>query len=409
MRKESATRETINETAAQAQQVAASAGLVYVSDAEPGIRRRRKGKRFSYVTPNNRPITDETELKRIASIAIPPAYEDVWICPNPRGHIQATGRDARRRKQYRYHPQWTTVRDSAKFDRMIEFGEGLPTLRRRLRRDLAARGLPREKVLAVIVTLLDVTRVRIGNPEYARDNNSYGLTTLRDRHVRFVRDGRAVMQFHGKGGAPHEVAIDDKRLARIVRSCQELPGQQLFQYIDDEGNRHPVTSQLVNEYLRDAMGAEFTAKDFRTWGATLRAIALMAATPLPEKISERTLKFCITTAIKQVAQELRNTPAICRKSYINPIVFLAWRNGSLHKAIKDELTSTPRRAEKLALTFLRREAKRATEAEVKRVPQRATAPASNRRAARRRAPARLRPQIRHARKPTHATHRSAQP
>ncbi|MGH6612128.1 MAG: DNA topoisomerase IB [Burkholderiaceae bacterium] len=405
MRKESTAKalETVNEAVVEAQQMAASAGLIYVSDTEPGIRRLRKGKRFAYVSPNNRPLTDEAELKRIAGLAIPPAYEDVWICRSPRGHIQATGRDARRRKQYRYHPEWTTVRDSAKFERMIEFGEALPKLRRRLRHDLALKSLPREKVLAVIISLLDATRVRIGNPEYARDNKSFGLTTLRDRHVRFIRDGRAVMQFSGKGGAPHEVVIDDKRLARIVRSCQDLPGQQLFQYVDDEGNRHPVSSEQVNDYLRDVMGSEFTAKDFRTWGATLRAIALMAATPLPEKVSESALKSPITAAIKQVAQELRNTPAICRKSYINPIVFLAWRSGSLHKAIRDNMSAAPRKAETLALAFLRREAKRAEK--LAKEPLESVL----KRSLRRQGKARRRPQTRRARTPTRAAHQSARP
>lgn len=390
--------QAISDAAAEAQQMAVSAGLIYVSDAEPGFRRVRKRKRFEYLQPNAKPLNDEAELKRIASLAIPPAYEEVWICRDPRGHIQATGRDARRRKQYRYHPEWTTVRDGAKFERMIEFGEALPKLRRKLRRDLAQTGLPREKVLAVIVSLLDATRVRVGNPEYARENKSFGLTTLRDRHVRFIRDGRAIMQFNGKGGAEHEIVIDDKRLARIVRRCQELPGQQLFQYVDGTGSRRPISSDQVNEYLRNAMGAEFTAKDFRTWGATLRAIALMAATPLPEQVSERALKTSITAAIKQIAQELRNTPAVCRKSYINPIVFVAWRQGSLHKAIKENVATAPRKAEQLALAFLRSEARRATRlaAAEKKAPRRPPA-----------APGRL--QTRRARPPTRVTHRSARP
>ncbi len=198
-----------------------------------------------------------------------PAYEDVWICRKPNGHLQATGRDARGRKQYRYHPKWRLLRDGAKFERMPAFGEALPRLRRRLRRDLALPGLPREKVLAVIVSLLDATRVRIGNAEYARDNDSYGLTTLRNRHVQFVRDGRLLFRFRGKGGAEHEIAVDDKRLARLVRHCHELPGQRLFQYVDETGERRPIDSDQVNLYLKEAMGDDFTAKDFRTWGATL--------------------------------------------------------------------------------------------------------------------------------------------
>lgn len=350
---------TPSETTAEAAEMAAAAGLIYVSDAEPGIRRRRKGRRFVYVKPDGSPLTDAAELKRIASLAIPPAYEDVWICAKARGHLQATGHDARRRKQYRYHPEWRIKRDGAKFERMVEFGEALPRLRRRLRRDLARPGLPREKVLAVVVSLLDATLIRIGNTEYARDNASYGLTTLRNRHVQFIRAGRALLRFRGKGGAEHEVVIDDKRLARIVRYCQELPGQQLFQYVDDEGNRRPVDSGQVNDYLREAMGADFTAKDFRTWGATLRAIFLMASTPLPEDAGEHALNACIAAAVKQVAAELRNTPAVCRKSYINPVVFAAWRCGALHEAIRANVVAAPRKAERHALAFLRRQARAA--------------------------------------------------
>ena len=348
---------TPSETTAEAAAMAAAAGLIYVTDAEPGIRRRRKNGRFVYTKPGGTALADAAELKRIASLAIPPAYEDVWICVKARGHLQATGRDARKRKQYRYHAEWRVKRDGAKFERMVQFGEALPRLRLRLRRDLGRPGLPREKVLAVVVSLLDATLIRIGNTEYARDNNSFGLTTLRNRHVQFIRAGRALLRFRGKGGAEHEVVIDDKRLARCVRHCQELPGQQLFQYVDDEGNHRPVDSGQVNDYLRDAMGADFTAKDFRTWGATLRAISLMAATPLPEEPSETALKSCIVTAIKQVAVELRNTPAVCRKSYINPIVFDAWRSGALHAAMMANVATAPRKAERHALVFLRRQAR----------------------------------------------------
>jgi DNA topoisomerase I len=342
---------------AMAAEMAVAAGLVYVSDSDPGIRRLRKRRTFTYIKPDDRPLVAGVELARIARLAIPPAYEEVWICTNPRGHLQATGRDARRRKQYRYHPEWRLLRDGAKFERMIEFGEALPRLRQRLRHDLAQPGLPREKVLAVIVSLLDATRVRIGNAEYARDNNSYGLTTLRNRHVQFIRDGRLVFRFRGKGGADHEVPVDDRRLAKLVRRCHELPGQRLFQYVGEDGDRHPIDSDQVNAYLRDIMGDDFTAKDFRTWGATLRAIALMAATPLPEAASERALNECIGAAVKTVAAELRNTPAVCRKSYINPVVFVAWRSGSLHKSIREDITAAPRKAERLALSFLRRQSR----------------------------------------------------
>jgi DNA topoisomerase IB len=347
----------IKEPVAEAAEMAVAAGLVYVSDSDPGIRRLRKGNDFAYVRPDDSPLVAAAELARIASLAIPPAYDDVWICTDRRGHLQATGRDARRRKQYRYHPKWRLLRDGAKFERMVEFGEALPRLRLRLRRDLALPGLPREKVLAVIVSLLDATWVRIGNAEYARDNNSYGLTTLKNRHVQFIRDGRLLFRFRGKGGADHEIALDDKRLVKLVRHCHQLPGQRLFQYLDEDGGRRPIDSGQVNAYLREVMGADFTAKDFRTWGATLRAIALMTATPLPEAPSERALNECIVAVVKEVASELRNTPAVCRKSYINPVVFAAWRSGSLHKAIREDITAAPRKAERLALGFLRRQSR----------------------------------------------------
>lgn len=345
-----------SERSEQSDAVLAAAGLVYVSDTAPGIRRVRQDDKFVYMLAADRQVTDEAELKRIASLAIPPAYEDVWICKNPRGHLQATGRDARSRKQYRYHPKWRLFRDGAKFERMPAFGEALPRLRRRLRRDLALPGLPREKVLAVIVGLLDATRVRIGNAEYARDNDSYGLTTLRNRHVQFVRDGRLLFRFRGKGGAEHEIPVDDKRLVRLVRHCHQLPGQRLFQYVDEAGEHRPIDSDQVNQYLKEATGDDFTAKDFRTWGATLRAIAIMHATLLPEPAGERALNACIVDAVKQVASDLRNTPAVCRKSYINPLVFEAWRSGALHKGIGEKIAGAPRRAERLVPAFLRRQA-----------------------------------------------------
>ena len=351
----------LSERTAESKAILAAAGLVYVSDASPGIRRVRQRDKFVYMLGDEQ-LTDEAELKRIASLAIPPAYEDVWICRKPNGHLQATGRDARGRKQYRYHPKWRQLRDGAKFERMPAFGEALPRLRRRLRRDLALPGLPREKVLAVIVSLLDATRVRIGNAEYARDNDSYGLTTLRNRHVQFVRDGRLLFRFRGKGGAEHEIAVDDKRLARLVRHCHELPGQRLFQYVDETGERRPIDSDQVNQYLKEAMGDDFTAKDFRTWGATLRAIAIMHGTPLPDPASERALKACIVDAVKQVASDLRNTPTVCRKSYINPLVFDAWRSGALHKGIGERIAGAPRRAERLVPAFLRQQARRAKRA-----------------------------------------------
>ena len=338
--------------------MALEAGLVYVSDEEPGFRRLRAGKGFRYLTPGNRRLAAPKELKRILSLAIPPAYRDVWICTRARGHLQATGRDARGRKQYRYHPQWREVRDGAKFERMVAFGDALPRLRRRLKSDLALPGLRREKVLAVIVSLLDATRIRIGNAEYARTNKSFGLTTLRNRHVSFIRDGRAVLNFRGKGGVQHDIVIDDRRIAQIMRKCQELPGQHLFQYIADEGHRCPVDSGAVNEYLHETMGGDFTAKDFRTWGATLHAITLLACTPLPDNLSERACKRGISLVVKQVAERLRNTPAVCRKSYIDPTIFDTWRSGVIHKSFNGNLkVAGSRKAETLVLAFLRRQAK----------------------------------------------------
>lgn len=345
----------------EAERHARESGLIYVSDAEPGIRRQRKGKGFVYFGPDDRVIDDEQVLSRIRSLAIPPAYTDVWICTHERGHIQATGRDARRRKQYRYHPKWRSTRDHGKFTRMIEFGSGLPKLRRRLKRDLALAGLPKDKVLAVVITLLDETLIRVGNEEYARTNKSYGLTTLRNRHVKFLRDGRATFSFRGKSGKPHEVVLDDKRLARILRHVQQLPGQQLFQYVDDDGTHQPVDSGIVNDYLRAAMcenGSEgFTAKDFRTWGATLRALAYLASHNCEQEMSEREFKRCVVATAAAVAAMLGNTAAVCRKSYINPVVFDAWRTGAVSKAVPRTALS-PRRLEKAALTLLRREARR---------------------------------------------------
>jgi DNA topoisomerase-1 len=356
------------EPTAEALAHAREARLRYVSHAEPGIRREREadGKTFKYFGPDGKEITDEEELFRLRKLAIPPAYENVWICPDPRGHLQVVGVDARGRKQYRYHHDWRATRDDAKFGRMIQFGEALPKLRKQLRKDLAKPGLPQEKVLAVVVTLLDETLVRVGNVEYARDNNSFGLTTLRDRHVRFIKDGRAVMQFRGKGGVAHEVRINDRRLARIVRHCQQIPGQHLFQYIGDDGEHHPIDSDQVNDYLQAAMGADFTAKDFRTWGATERAVVLMSAMPLPEPISEAACNRCIVDTVKEVAKELRNTPAVCRKSYINPIVFEAWKDGRLHLVLQNDLTRSPRLAERAALSFLRAQARRGRRRRVQR-------------------------------------------
>ena len=338
--------------ATEASDMAHAAGLVYVTDDARGIRRVREGASFKYLSEGGRVVCDRAVLERIRRLAIPPAYEEVWICSNPRGHLQATGRDARGRKQYRYHAQWRVVRDSAKFERMAAFGATLGRLRRRLRRDLAQPGLTRERVLALVVSLLDSTRIRVGNDEYARANGSYGLTTLRSRHVRFGSNGRLRLCFRGKGGQEHTVEVDDVRLARFVRRCHELPGQRLFQYLDDAGLRRPVDSDQVNGYLRDATGADFTAKDFRTWGATLRAVELLLRRAPPDHDGERAAKSVVVEVTKQVAAELRNTPAVCRKSYINPVVFDAWRSARLHEAARVNGPGRGRKVERLTLVLV---------------------------------------------------------
>ena len=335
--------------AASAQQ----GGLVYVSDDDPGLARRRAGKAFRYLDPHGKPVRDAGTLQRVRSLAIPPAYRDVWICLLPEGHLQATGRDARGRKQYRYHPRWREVRDGEKFSRIQAFGKALPRLRRRLRADLKLRGFPRAKVVAIVVAVMADTLVRIGNAGYARQNKSYGLTTLRNRHVQFLRGGRAQLKFRGKGGIDHEVSLDDARLARLVRGCQQLPGQHLFQYRDDDGAVQPVDSGMVNDYLRDAMGEAFTAKDFRTWGGTLAAIRLLAEMPWDEAgASQRAMASMRKSVEVAVSRQLGNTPAVCRKSYIDPRVYAAWESGWLAKA--SEGVRGPRQWEALALRTLRR-------------------------------------------------------
>lgn len=347
---------TNGDTQAAALESAVQGGLVYVSDTEPGFRRRRSGKGFVYLDSSGKPIRDANTLSRIRALAIPPAYRDVWICTRANGHLQATGRDARGRKQYRYHARWREVRDAEKFDRIIAFGSALPRLRRRLRRDLAMPGLPRDKVLAVVVAIMADTMVRIGNEEYARGNKAFGLTTLRNRHVEFLRGGRARLRFRGKGGLEHDVVLDDKRLAKLVQRCQQLPGQQLFQYQGDEGNAQPIDSGMANDYLRDAMGTDFTAKDFRTWGGTLAAMRLLARKPSPDGAdtppSARSIAATRNAVIAEVAKQLRNTPAVCRKSYIDPVVLDAWEAGRLH-AFTRELRG-PRQWEQALLRFLRR-------------------------------------------------------
>ena len=326
-------------------------GLVHVSDEDPGIRRRRAGTGFSYVDAEGKRIVDRQVIQRIRKLAIPPAYTDVWICSNPRGHLQATGRDQRGRKQYRYHPRWRAVRDLGKFSRVVDFGQRLPRLRRRLARDLGLAGLPRDKVLAIVVSLLAETLIRIGNVRYREENKSFGLTTLLARHVAFLR-GRALFRFRGKSGLRHAIAIDDSRLVRLLRRCQQLPGQTLFQYIDDEKESRPIDSGMVNDYLFTAMGGAFTAKDFRTWGATVKAIAVFAEMPLPDPPDPRSLAMCVNEAVGDVANMLRNTPAVCRNSYIHPRVITAWTEGDLHQRIVAGDLRFPRKLERATLRFL---------------------------------------------------------
>ena len=301
-------------------------------------------------------MRDAATLARIRALAIPPAYTDVWICALPNGHLQATGRDARGRKQYRYHADWARVRGEGKFDRVIAFGKALPALRRRLRRDLKLPGLPRDKVLAIVVALLAGTLVRIGNSAYARDNRSYGLTTLRNHHLALLKGGRARMRFRGKSGQAQEVDVDDRRLVQLIRRCQQLPGQALFQYRDDDGTVQPVDSGQVNDYLHAAMGGDFSAKDFRTWGGTVAALRQLAATALPEPPSERALAALQKEAVCEVAKVLGNTPAVCRKAYIDPCVFEGWRAGALASlaGLRGE-----RQWEQAALRFLRSARRRA--------------------------------------------------
>jgi DNA topoisomerase-1 len=318
---------------------AEAARLRYVTDARPGIRRVRAGKHFRYVAPGGRPVRDPADLRRIRRLTVPPAWTDVWIAPDPRGHLQATGRDARRRKQYRYHPHWRAVRDDTKYGRLLAFGRVLPRVRVAVARDLALRGLPREKVLATVVRLLDSTALRVGNGEYARQNGSFGLTTMRNGHAA-VSGATVRFQFRGKGGKLHQADVRDRRVARVIRRCQELPGQELFQYLDAEGRTRTIDSADVNAYLRALTGQGFTAKDFRTWaGTVLATVALGEQDPAR---SPRHGRRSVSRAIGTVAARLGNTPAICRKSYVHPGVIEAYADGSLVAAMARRGSRSPR-------------------------------------------------------------------
>jgi DNA topoisomerase I len=308
------------------------AGLRYVNDERtPGIRRIGTLKRFRYVDPNGRTIGDREVLQRVKALVIPPAWKDVWICPDPRGHLQATGRDARGRKQYRYHPRWREVRDEVKYGRLISFAEALPRIRLRTDADLRKNGLPRAKVLAAVVQLLEKTLIRVGNEEYARENGSIGLTTMRDHHAK-VRGTTVRFEFRGKSRIEHAVDLRDARLARIIKTCRELPGYELFQYIDDNGKRQVIDSADVNAYLRQISGRDFTAKDFRTWIGTVLAAKALAL--IPTFTSNADAKRKIANAVESVAKRLGNTKTVCRKCYIHPAILDAYLEGATIETLK---------------------------------------------------------------------------
>lgn len=304
-------------------------GLQYVNDDIPGIQRKRSGKKsFAYIDLDGDRIRDPEEIRRINALAIPPAYKDVWICPFANGHLQATGRDAKGRKQDRYHPLWRSIRDQSKFTRMIVFSQSLPQIRQRLEHDLSLPGLPKEKVLAAIVRLMELTRIRVGNEEYAKTNQSYGLTTLKDEHVD-ITGSKIQFQFRGKSGVDHAIELADKRLAKIVKRCQDIPGQELFQYRDEAGQYQSIGSSDVNDYLRAVTEQDFTAKDFRTWAGTVLAASELAA--IGPFTSETAAKKNLVQAIKTVASQLRNRPATCRKYYVHPAILDAYMDESLHQ------------------------------------------------------------------------------
>jgi DNA topoisomerase I len=326
---------------------AAAAGLRYVTDTMPGIRRERRGKAFVFVGPDGQPVLDEAELRRFASLVIPPAWTDVWICASEHGHLQVTARDARGRKQYRYHPVYRRVRDETKFGRMLFFSEILQGIRERVEHDIALPGHSREKVLATLVSLLEKTLIRVGTDEYAKENGSYGLTTMKRRHVA-VKGATLRFEFKGKSGVPHTVAVTDRRIARIVQRCQELPGQELFQYLDDDGRRQSIDAVDINDYLREISGGrDITAKDFRTWAGTmLAAKALRELGPAP---SDKQAKSNIVRAIDEVARRLGNTRAVCRKYYVHPALLDAYMRGETVPAPPSAPGGERRGGEKAAL------------------------------------------------------------
>jgi DNA topoisomerase-1 len=313
---------------------AETAGLRYVCDEEPGIRRKKAGKGFAYVKPGGGKVEDAATLKRIRALVIPPAWTEVWICPHANGHIQATGRDAKGRKQYRYHAAFREVRESTKYEHMLEFAQALPAIRRTIEAHMSLRGLPREKVLATVVHLLETTLIRVGNADYAKQNKSYGLTTLRDPHVK-VEGAELRFQFKGKSGKHWRLKIKDRRIARVVKACQDLPGQDLFQYLDEAGHQQSVTSADVNAYLKEITGRDVTAKDFRTWAGTV--LAAMALAEFESFDSDAKAKKNVRAAIERVSARLGNTPTICRKCYVHPEVFTCYMEGALLLEVKQEI------------------------------------------------------------------------
>ncbi len=340
----------MNDEAAAAD--AKSAGLRYIGDDMPGIRRTARGKSFAYVSPDGKTICDRATLDRIAALAVPPAYTDVWISPLANGHMQATGRDARGRKQYRYHPKWREVRDETKYARTLAFAKALPKIRENLDRDLRLSGLPRKKVLATVVSLLEATTIRVGNEEYARDNGSYGLTTMHNAHVK-VSGGSMRFSFRGKSKIRHAISLADRRLARIVRGCQEIPGQRLFQYVDDDGEAHAIESDDVNEYIRAISGEDFTAKDFRTWEGTVACAMLLADRSPIDAETER--KRQVADAMKLVATRLGNTPTVCRACYVHPAILATYlENGTLGRFRADAIRNGMSGEERSVLRLLQR-------------------------------------------------------
>ncbi len=331
---------------------AKAAGLRYIPDNKPGIQRKPHGKTFRYITVDGSPLRDVPTLARIKSLAIPPAWKDVWICPSPNGHLQATGRDAKGRKQNRYHPKWREVRDETKYERMLLFGKTLPVIRERVAEDLATAGLPRPKVLATIVRLMETTFMRVGNEEYARENKSYGLTTMRGKHVE-VKGSTIRFSFPGKSGVKHDIKVSDRRIASIIRKCQDIPGYELFQYLDSDGQHHTIDSSDVNEYLREISGQDFTAKDFRTWAGTI--LACMMLQEFERFETDKEAKKNVVRAIESVAARLGNTPSVCRKCYVHPAIFECYMSGDMLHAAKQRVDDELAHEAEAARNELRRE------------------------------------------------------